>query len=46
VNTATTKTTPKGLLNQIGHIVKRLILAFATADDNARIFSAKFDVKD
>ncbi|KAL7454787.1 hypothetical protein ACHAXS_000341, partial [Conticribra weissflogii] len=46
VNTATTKTAPRVSLNQIGHVVKQLIHAFATADDDARIFSTKFNVND
>ena len=46
VNAATTKTAPRGAINQIGHSLQRIIHAFATADPNAKIFMAKWDIKD
>ena len=46
VNSTTTKTAPKGAIDQIGHVLPRIIHAFATADDNAKIFMAKWDIKD
>ena len=46
VNEATTKTAPRGAINQIGHSLQRIIHAFATADPDAKIFMAKWDIKD
>ena len=46
VNAATIKTAPRGAINQIGHSLQRIIHAFATADPNAKIFMAKWDIKD
>ena len=46
VNDTTTKTAPQGACDQIGHALKRLIHAFAEADEDAKIFMAKWDIKD
>ena len=46
VNDTTTKTAPRGAINQIGHSLQRIIHAFATADPDAKIFMAKWDIKD
>ncbi len=46
VNAATTKTAPRGAINQIGHSLQRIIHAFAMAVSDAKIFMAKFDIKD
>ena len=46
VNMNTVKTAPRAAINQIGHVLKRLIHAFAEAPEDAKIFMAKWDVKD
>ena len=46
VNDATTKTAPRGAINQIGHSLQRIIHAFATTSPEAKIFMAKWDIKD
>ncbi len=46
MNNTTEKTAPAGAINQIGECLFRLIHAFAEADNNARIFMAKRDIKD
>ncbi len=48
VKDTTTKTAPKGALDQLGHALSRIIHAFAETDDtnDAKIFMAKWDVKD
>ena len=46
VNDTSTKTAPKGSIDQIGHSLKRIIHAFAEASDDDKIFMAKWDVKD
>ena len=46
VNSTTSKTAPQGAINQIGHSLLRIIHAFATADPDAKIFMAKWDIKD
>jgi hypothetical protein len=46
VNDTTIKLAPKGALDQLGHTLSRIIHAFAEADDNAKIFMAKWDIKD
>ena len=46
VNDGTTKTAPRGAISQIGHSLTRIIHAFATADPLAKIFMAKWDIKD
>lgn len=40
------KTAPKGAIDQIGYVLPRIIHAFATAEENAKIFMAKWDIKD
>ncbi len=46
VNDTTIKLAPKRALNQLGPALSRIIHAFAEADDNAKIFMAKWDIKD
>ena len=46
VNDTTTKTAPAGAIDQMGHSLIRIIHAFAEADEEAKIFMAKWDVKD
>ena len=46
VNEATEKTAPRGAVDQIGHTLSRIIHAFAQAEPDAKIFSAKWDIKD
>jgi hypothetical protein len=41
VNDTTTKLAPSGAINQLGHSLKRIIHAFAEADDDAVILLAK-----
>ena len=46
VNEATVKLAPQGALDQLGHALSRIIHAFAEAEDDAKIFMAKWDIKD
>jgi hypothetical protein len=46
VNSTTTKTAPAGSINQLGHSLNRIIHAFAASADDAKIFMAKWDIKD
>ena len=46
VNSTTTKTAPRGAIDQIGHVLPRIIHAFASVEDDAKIFMAKWDIKD
>ncbi len=46
VNSTTTKSAPRGAIDQIGHVLPRIIHAFATAEEDAKIFMAKWDIKD
>ena len=46
VNDSTIKMAPRGALDQLGQALSRIIHAFAEADDNAKIFMAKWDIKD
>jgi len=46
VNGTTEKTAPAGAIDQIGKCLSRIIHAFAEADDEAKIFMAKWDIKD
>ena len=46
VNDTTKKLTPKGAIDQIGDGLSRIIHACAEADPNAKIFMAKWDIKD
>ncbi len=46
VNNTTKKTAPAGAINQIGECLSRVFHTFAEADDDAKIFMAKWDIKD
>jgi hypothetical protein len=46
VNNTTTKTAPKGAIDQIGECLLHIVHAFAEADPTAKIFMAKRDIKD
>ncbi len=46
VNDSTTKTALSRGINQLGHLLQRVIHAFAEADKNDKIFMAKWDIKD
>jgi hypothetical protein len=46
VNDTTEKTAPKGVIDQFGDCLSRIIHAFAEADETAKIFMAKWDIKD
>ncbi len=46
VNDTTEKTAPAGAIDQIGESLLRIIHAFAETDDDAKIFMAKWDIKD
>ncbi len=46
VNATTVKMAPKGAIDQLGHSLLRIIYAFAETEDDARIFLAKWDIKD
>jgi hypothetical protein len=46
VNDTTKKTAPAGAINQIGKCLARIIHAFVEADKDAKIFLAKWDIKD
>ncbi len=46
VNDTTEKWAPRGAIDQLGHLLKQLIHAFAKADDNAVILMAKWDIQD
>ena len=46
VNSTTMKTAPRAAIDQIGHVLPRIIHAFATVEDDAKIFMAKWDIKD
>jgi hypothetical protein len=46
VNDTTEKTAPAGTIDQIGKCLSCIIHAFAEADDAAKIFMAKWDIKD
>ncbi len=37
---------PQGALDQLGHALSRIIHAFAKAEEDAKIFMAKWDIKD
>jgi hypothetical protein len=40
------KTAPAGAIDQLGHSLSRIIHAFAQADVEAKVFMAKWDIKD
>jgi len=46
VNEASIKSAPKGSIDQIGHSLSRIIHAMAEAPDDAKVFMAKWDIKD
>ena len=46
VNNATVKMAPKGALDQLGHALSCIVHAFAKANDEDKIFMAKWDIKD
>ncbi len=46
VNNTTKKTAPAGAINQIGECLSHVTHAFAEAEDNAKIFMSKWDIKD
>ena len=46
VNESTEKTAPKGACDQLGHALARIIHAFAESGDDAKVFMAKWDIKD
>jgi hypothetical protein len=37
---------PRGALDQLGQALSQIIHAFAAADEDAKIFMAKWDIKD
>jgi hypothetical protein len=46
VNDTTKKTAPAGAIDQIGECLSRIIHPFAEADNGAKIFMTKWDIKD
>jgi hypothetical protein len=46
VNNTTTKTVPKGAMDQVGECLSRIIHVFAEADPTANLFMTKWDIKD
>ena len=46
MNYNTKKTDPAGTIDQIGKCLSHVIHAFAEADNNTKIFMAKWDIKD
>src|SRR5210317_324979 len=46
VNETSEKVAPQAACEQLGHVLNRIIHAFAEADEDAKVFMAKFDVKD
>ena len=46
VNSTTVKTAPRGAISQIGHVLHRIIHAFAETNETDKIFMAKWDIKD
>ena len=46
VNELSAKTAPVTAINQLGHSLSRIIHAFAQTDTDAKIFMAKWDIKD
>ena len=45
VNESSIKTAPKGAIDQLGQSLNRIIHAMAQADDDAKVFMAKWDIK-
>jgi hypothetical protein len=46
VNETSVKTAPRGSIDQIGHSLSRIIHAMASTPDDAKVFMAKWDIKD
>ena len=46
VNETSEKVAPQAACEQLGHVLNRIIHAFAAAEEDAKVFMAKFDVKD
>jgi hypothetical protein len=46
INNTTEKNTQKGAIDQIGECLSRFIYTFAEADLTAKVFMAKWDIKD
>jgi hypothetical protein len=46
VNDTRMKTAPAGAIDQIGECLSRIIHAFAETDETAKVFMAKWDIKD
>ena len=46
VNDTKIKSAPKGTINQLGECLTRIIHAFAKTNKDAKIFMAKWDIKD
>ena len=46
VNEDSEKTAPAGAINQIGNVIMQLIFVFTEAQDESKIFQAKWDIKD
>jgi hypothetical protein len=46
VNATTVKNAPQGTIDQLGHSLTQIIHAFVKAEEDARIFMAKWDIKD
>ena len=46
VNESSVKTAPQGVIDQLGHSLMRMIHAFAHADEDMKVFMAKWDIKD
>jgi hypothetical protein len=46
VNDTTVKSAPKGALDQLEHALSHIIHLFAEARNDAKIFMAKWDIKD
>jgi hypothetical protein len=46
VNNTTVKSAPKGAIDQIGECLSQIVHAFAEASKDAKIFMAKWDIKD
>jgi len=46
VNDGTVLSAPAGAIDQLGHTLSRVIHAFAEADENSLVLSAKWDIKD
>ena len=46
VNESSVKTAPSGAIDQLGHSLMQIIHAVVQADKDAKIFMAKWDVKD